>query len=422
MAAQHRVRAPGPQGLRQDPVHRRDPEPHRDPAAVLRAVPPEGRSRPSGATRRGCRPSSSRCSRSPDYNGNAMLEFHSYHFGDPKYTVEECHDRGMTFAIPLKVTLRLKVIDNDKEDEDPDRARGARAGGVSRRAAAHDREGHLHHQRHRAGRGLAAPALRGRVLRRRQGQDGRLGQAAVLGPRDPLPRLVGGVRVRRQRHPLRPGRPAAQDARHRVPARVLVPREGRDPLRRGDPRPVLRDGGGARPSRTGWPGSSSPPRSTTGPARRRTSRRPARQGSARPGGQDRSTRRSSRSWSRPASPRSRSRRSRWSGRRTGGGWSTRRPARCWSRRTRRSPPRSSPRSWGARWRPSSCSRSCRARRTARSTRRCRATTSRIRTRPWSRSTGACARAIRPPSSRPARSSAACSSTRAATTWPASAAS
>ncbi|HWN14472.1 MAG TPA: DNA-directed RNA polymerase subunit beta, partial [Candidatus Dormibacteraeota bacterium] len=50
-----------------------------------------------------------------DYNGNATLEFHSYHFGDPKYTVEECHDRGMTFAIPLKVTLRLKVVDNDKE-------------------------------------------------------------------------------------------------------------------------------------------------------------------------------------------------------------------------------------------------------------------------------------------------------------------
>ena len=39
-----------------------------------------------------------------DYNGNATLEFHSYHFGDPKYTVEECHDRGMTYAIPLKVT------------------------------------------------------------------------------------------------------------------------------------------------------------------------------------------------------------------------------------------------------------------------------------------------------------------------------
>ncbi|MBM3220246.1 MAG: DNA-directed RNA polymerase subunit beta [Candidatus Rokubacteria bacterium] len=50
-----------------------------------------------------------------DYNDNALLEFDSYHFVDPKYTVEECHDRGMTFAIPLKVTLRLVIFDHDKE-------------------------------------------------------------------------------------------------------------------------------------------------------------------------------------------------------------------------------------------------------------------------------------------------------------------
>src|SRR5919201_1847633 len=50
-----------------------------------------------------------------DYNHNALLEFDSYHFGDPKYTVEECHDRGMTFAIPLRVTLRLVIFDHDKE-------------------------------------------------------------------------------------------------------------------------------------------------------------------------------------------------------------------------------------------------------------------------------------------------------------------
>jgi DNA-directed RNA polymerase subunit beta len=50
-----------------------------------------------------------------DYNDNALLEFDTYHFGEPKYTVEECHDRGMTFAIPLKVTLRLVVYDHDKE-------------------------------------------------------------------------------------------------------------------------------------------------------------------------------------------------------------------------------------------------------------------------------------------------------------------
>jgi len=50
-----------------------------------------------------------------DYNETASLEFVGYHFGEPKYTVEECHDRGMTYAIPLKVTLRLVVYEQDKE-------------------------------------------------------------------------------------------------------------------------------------------------------------------------------------------------------------------------------------------------------------------------------------------------------------------
>ena len=50
-----------------------------------------------------------------DYNENASLEFVGYHFGDPKYTVEECQERGMTYAIPLKVTLRLVVYEQDKE-------------------------------------------------------------------------------------------------------------------------------------------------------------------------------------------------------------------------------------------------------------------------------------------------------------------
>src|SRR5438094_8519157 len=49
-----------------------------------------------------------------DYNENASLEFVGYHFGEAKYTVEECHDRGMTHAIPLKVTLRLVVYEQDK--------------------------------------------------------------------------------------------------------------------------------------------------------------------------------------------------------------------------------------------------------------------------------------------------------------------
>ena len=50
-----------------------------------------------------------------DDNQNASLDFVNYYFGDPKYSVEECHDRGMTYAIPLKVTLRLAVYEHDKE-------------------------------------------------------------------------------------------------------------------------------------------------------------------------------------------------------------------------------------------------------------------------------------------------------------------
>jgi DNA-directed RNA polymerase subunit beta len=44
-----------------------------------------------------------------------MLEFVSYEFEPPKYDVDECRQRGMTFAAPLKVTLRLIVFDVDEE-------------------------------------------------------------------------------------------------------------------------------------------------------------------------------------------------------------------------------------------------------------------------------------------------------------------
>src|SRR5262245_14147951 len=49
-----------------------------------------------------------------DYNENASLEFVGYKLEDPKYTVEECHARGMSQAIPLKVTLRVVVYEQDK--------------------------------------------------------------------------------------------------------------------------------------------------------------------------------------------------------------------------------------------------------------------------------------------------------------------
>ena len=50
-----------------------------------------------------------------DFSGASRLEFVKYTFEQPKYDVDECRQRGMTFAAPLKVTLRLIVFDVDEE-------------------------------------------------------------------------------------------------------------------------------------------------------------------------------------------------------------------------------------------------------------------------------------------------------------------
>ena len=46
-----------------------------------------------------------------DFNENASLEFVSYELGTPKYDVDECHQRGMTFAAPIKVKIQLVIWD-----------------------------------------------------------------------------------------------------------------------------------------------------------------------------------------------------------------------------------------------------------------------------------------------------------------------
>ncbi|MEH0077060.1 DNA-directed RNA polymerase subunit beta [Pannonibacter sp. Pt2] len=50
-----------------------------------------------------------------DFAGTALLEFVKFEFEQPKYDVEECRQRSMTFAAPLKVTLRLIVFDVDED-------------------------------------------------------------------------------------------------------------------------------------------------------------------------------------------------------------------------------------------------------------------------------------------------------------------
>src|ERR1700686_4532373 len=46
-----------------------------------------------------------------DFSERARLEFVRYELEQPKYDVEECQQRGITFAAPLKVTLRLVAWD-----------------------------------------------------------------------------------------------------------------------------------------------------------------------------------------------------------------------------------------------------------------------------------------------------------------------
>ena len=52
-----------------------------------------------------------------DFNGTSELVFVSYNLEKPKYDVEECRQRGMTFAAPIKVTTQLMIYDSREGGE-----------------------------------------------------------------------------------------------------------------------------------------------------------------------------------------------------------------------------------------------------------------------------------------------------------------
>ena len=61
-----------------------------------------------------------------DVNDYFTLEFVSAALGEPKYSVEECIERDMTYAAPLKATLRLIVWEQPEEDEEERKKRRKR--------------------------------------------------------------------------------------------------------------------------------------------------------------------------------------------------------------------------------------------------------------------------------------------------------
>ena len=52
-----------------------------------------------------------------DFNGTSELVFVSYNLEKPKYDVEECRQRGMTYAAPIKVTTQLMIYDTREGGE-----------------------------------------------------------------------------------------------------------------------------------------------------------------------------------------------------------------------------------------------------------------------------------------------------------------
>ncbi len=52
-----------------------------------------------------------------DSHRNYILEFNSYYLGQPKYTADECVDRGVTFSTPLRVRLSLHITDENNKNE-----------------------------------------------------------------------------------------------------------------------------------------------------------------------------------------------------------------------------------------------------------------------------------------------------------------
>ena len=53
-----------------------------------------------------------------DTRNNFVLEFIDYYIDEPRYSIQECLERGLTYSVPLKAKLKLYCTDTDHEDFD----------------------------------------------------------------------------------------------------------------------------------------------------------------------------------------------------------------------------------------------------------------------------------------------------------------
>ena len=117
MASVIQIQLPNPQEPRPDPQGHRGPEPHRHPEDVATTSSCSPTSRRTSGTRSGLQAVFRSVFPIKDFNGTSELVFVSYNLEKPKYDVEECRQRGMTFAAPIKVTTQLMIYDTREGGE-----------------------------------------------------------------------------------------------------------------------------------------------------------------------------------------------------------------------------------------------------------------------------------------------------------------
>ena len=230
----------------------------------------------------GCTLRSRACSRSRATPATRCSSTSSYRLGEPVFDVKECQLRGLTYAAPLRVKVRLVV--HDKETSTPTKkpVKDIREQEVylgemplmteNGTFVVNGTERVIVSQLHRSP---------GRVLRSRPRQDPQLGQAAVLGAHHPVPRLVARFRVRSEGLRVRAHRPAPQAPGHDHPARARLHRGA-------DARHVLRQEHRS-PGEEKDPSSSSCPRACAARPRRSRSRSATRSSSRKAAASPRAT-------------------------------------------------------------------------------------------------------------------------------------
>ena len=168
------------------------------------------------------------------YSGNAALEYVSYRLGDPVFDVKECQLRGLTYAAPLRVLVRLMIYDKEapgpKKKVKDIREQEVYLGEMPLMTdhgtfVINGTERVIVSQLHRS------PGV---FFDHDKGKTHSSGKLVVFSASDSLPRLVARLRVRPEGLRVRPYRPPTE-----APGQHHSARAGFH--QRADPRHVLRE-------------------------------------------------------------------------------------------------------------------------------------------------------------------------------------